>query len=733
MFDSIDVNVTAIMNRSQFELALDRTKSSDWSQFEVLCSKFLASDHPSMRTMASPSGDGGRDSELLSPDGENHICAQYSVTGKWEAKIRATSKRLNENFKDVKILIYLSSQEIGAKGDKIKKELMKQGVFLDIRDKNWFLDRFDSDDGKISGAEEFFERIGRPYLEGQQVIETKRSALSNQEAKAALVYLGMQWEDAQTDKGLTKLSYEALVRAALRKTSADNRLSREAVYAAIQSFLPSQPLSSIKQHADSALKRLDKNVIKHREKEDEFHLAHDEHVRLSEKLAVQDLQESALDREILSNVESFTIDQDDVTNRALCKITKQVLDLSLLKSGENFAASVLAGTIQKLDKDLLKNLVLERLSQQSPLLKPGMEKFPSIILSALEQTIRSENESIRKHLKTLSDTYTLFAFLRETSDVQKATKKIFSFGKIWLDTTLILPLIADHLRPEEGDKRFSVIVRNLIACGAEVFVSEAAINEVLNHIRLSIMCSKPGMQWNGRIPYLYSQYMQDGRDRSKFSEWVTQFRGGERPDQDIRDFLAHEYQIKYDELNEDYLRSNEELRFIVDRLWREAHETRRSTMRIVGDSDAVDILIRNDVVSYLGIIERRKREKLNELGYQHWWLTIDSTAWAIRNALISELKDPPSSPLMSLDFLVQNMSFGPNKNFLTRSDEQLLPVLLDLDVSQMVPAEVLRVAEDVRQRNEGQPEYVIRRKVRDACDRARRQIGVFTKGLDQIE
>ncbi|PRE23712.1 hypothetical protein C6P79_21170 [Burkholderia multivorans] len=88
---------------------------------------------------------------------------------------------------------------------------------------------------------------------------------------------------------------------------------------------------------------------------------------------------------------------------------------------------------------------------------------------------------------------------------------------------------------------------------------------------------------------------------------------------------------------------------------------------------------------------------------------------------------------MSLDFVVQNMSFGPNKNLLTRSDEQLLPVLLDFEISQVVPPEVLKVADEVRAQNEDQPEYVIRRKVRDACDRARRQIGDYTKGLNSIQ
>jgi hypothetical protein len=684
------------MNRSQFELSLSHTKPSDWAHFESLCSGFLASDHPSMRTMASPSGDGGRDSQLYNPDGQNIVCAQYSVTESWDTKIKNTKKRLLENFKDVKILIYMSNQEIGAKGDSVKSELQKEGIFLDIRDKNWFLDRFNADEHKASSAEEFFERIGRPYLEGQQVISTKRAALSNQESKAALVYLGMQWEDANTDKGLTKLSYEALVRSVLRNTSAQKLMSRAEIHGAIHLLLPSQSLETIAKYADAALNRLNKTVFKYKKDEDSFHLAHEEHLRLTEKLIEQDLQEIALDQEISSSVRLYSENIPDNAILLLTKVTKQVLDLSLLKAGENFATSVLAGLIHKLDKDVVSSLILEKVAEQGSALAKWANQSPKIVTAALADTIKSQNDAVRKHLKILSDTYTLFAFLRETPDVQKATKKIFSFGKIWLDTTLILPLLADQLREDDSARRFSYIIKNLVASGVQVFLSEAAVNEVLNHIRLSLACAGLGQQWKGRIPYLFSQYIQDGRDRSRFADWAGQFRGFERPELDIKEFFLEEYGIKYEELSLDYSGADEKIRFAVDRLWREAHKTRRGNMKVVADSETLDILIRNDVVSYLGIVERRKRETSTELGYQNWWLTIDSTAWAIHESLAQEFPTPPSSPLMSLDFIVQNMSFGPIKNQLTRSAEQLLPTLLDFDISQVVPSEVLKVADDVR-------------------------------------
>lgn len=290
------------MNRSQFELALNQVKPSDWAYFETLCSTFLASEHPNIRTLASVSGDGGRDAELFSPDDGSYVCAQYSVTKSWKTKIKQTKERVISKFKDIKIIIYMSNREIGADADEIKAEFLKSKLFLDVRDKNWFLERYQADDEKYKGAEEFFDRIGRPYLEGCEVITKKRPSLSNQEAKAALVYLGMQLEDSQTAKGLTKLSYEALVRAALRKTSSSNCMSKESICQVISSYLPSHSIDSIRKYVESVLNRLNKNIIKKKGGSDAYHLAFDESERLNGKLATQELHDRALDDEIILTI-----------------------------------------------------------------------------------------------------------------------------------------------------------------------------------------------------------------------------------------------------------------------------------------------------------------------------------------------------------------------------------------------------------------------------------------------
>lgn len=75
---------------TRFVFALERAKPSDWERFEKLASEFLAPEWPSIRTVATPSGDGGRDAELFSPDGDPSVLIQYSVAEDWERKIKDT-------------------------------------------------------------------------------------------------------------------------------------------------------------------------------------------------------------------------------------------------------------------------------------------------------------------------------------------------------------------------------------------------------------------------------------------------------------------------------------------------------------------------------------------------------------------------------------------------------------------------------------------------------------------
>jgi hypothetical protein len=57
-----------------------------------------------------------------------------------------------------------------------------------------------------------------------------------------------------------------------------------------------------------------------------------------------------------------------------------------------------------------------------------------------------------------------------------------------------------------------------------------------------------------------------------------------------------------------------------------------------------------------------------------------------------------------------------------------MPVILELRVGEYLPADVLNIANGVREENKDYPELVIRRKVRDALDAAKSRRGELANG-----
>jgi len=727
------------MNRRLFELALDKTRPSDWEYFEELSSGFLASELPSLRTMASPSGDGGRDSELFSSDGSIYVAVQYSVSKDFDPKVMRTIKRLEENFDQIRVLIYCTNQQIGAKGDALKQKCLGKGISLDIRDKSWFLERYKLDDNKYSCASQLVDVIARPLLESEAIIENSRPALTSLESKAALTYLGMQWEDENTNKGLTKIAFESLVRAALRNTKSENRMTRKNVHEKVITFIPSSDPVEIEKNVDSALNKLNKKVIRHWTKEDEFCLTHDEVNRIQERVAETECEEVEFSNEVGRLVENEREDSDHINDENIEEISNRILriiDNYLIKSGESFAYSVVSGDICLNDHNTLKNCIFSDITDV-PSEEDYLVHFPDIALNVIARLLSSNLTAVKIHLKKISDTYTLYSFLRETPDVQKVTKKIFSHGKIWLDTTIVLPLLVETFYREEQNKKYTNIASSLIESGVELCVTDGVIREVLQHIIISITCSRRNIsQWNGRVPFLYYHYVEQGYEPGKFASSIENFHGQYRPEDDIEEYLKHNFNIVVEPLVDALELVDEDTRFRIETLWSEAHRGRRNENGNGNgnfDEAITEALIKHDVESYVGVIGMRQKEQVSELGYKHWWLTIDSLAWKIRNKLKEEFERPPSSPLMSLDFLANTLSFGPSRTNFSRDQEQLLPLFFEADASEYMPRELIEIANSVREKNEGQPEHVIRRKVRDTCDRMKRRYGKVTQSAVDAE
>jgi hypothetical protein len=280
------------------------------------------------------------------------------------------------------------------------------------------------------------------------------------------------------------------------------------------------------------------------------------------------------------------------------------------------------------------------------------------------------------------------------------------------------------LQEDESQRRLTGVFKSCNAAGIELRVTTGIIQEINAHMQKSLTCSQyPTSAWKGPIPFLYSFFLQTGQGAADFRKWLSLFRGDERPEDDITQFLFEVFAIQKMDLEEAALKVDPELRWAADRLWSNAHIERRRNSQMSDDA-TTQILIQHDIETYLGVIALRRTEQVTELGYRHWLLTLDKIAWEIRDRLRAEFpsKTPPS-PLLSLSFLVNNLTFGPKRHLLRKGDEFSLPLLLDIEMMESLPHDIREIADKVRKENDGLPEYVIRRRVRDAIERAKRSRG----------
>jgi hypothetical protein len=726
------------MRHERLQLALERLEGSHWALFERLASAFLSAEFDSLRTTATPSGDEGRDSELFSPEGEPSVVLQYSVAVDWSTKIRKTAKRLRETNEKANVLIYATNQDIGAKGDELRRELRKKYLLaLDIRDQNWFLERVSGDARKEAAAEELAGAIVDPLL-AQKGVSRAATELSTGEAVAALTYLALQWQDDIRGKGLTKLSFEALVRSVLLGTDSSYRLPRSTVKERIRALLPGHADVQVNTHTDAALRRLTKKAIRHWVKEDEFCLTHDEVQKLNDHLTHATLAEQELKSALRDVVVSILPEGQvgpDLVDQVADK-ARRVVERFLFERSQAFAIAVSTGQMKTmLAADDLRNSAIQVIGAQGlPKLKDV--DWLAVLTAAAGEMLISPAASIQAHLRSLADSYTLLAFLKQTPDVQAAVEKMFSQGEVWLDTSVVLPLFAEELF-EDGPGRFTRMVRAAREAGLALYVTSGVVEEVERHMNRSLAFARVGPgEWRGTPPYLVGQYLESGGSPKTLASWLDNYRGSERPLDDIADYLAEEFGIERRELADAAAAAAEPLRLALQSIWYEAHKRRRVGRKGTAiDELALTRLVSHDVECYSGIVQVRKQEKASPFGYSAWWLTLDQTAFELEAPLREALgENPPHSPVMSADFLVNYLAFGPVRRRVTKATEASLPVALEPSIVRYFTPELLEQAEKIRAELRDLPERVARRRVRDFVERAKRRLGpVARAGLRDLD
>ena len=716
------------MRRERLQLALERIKPNQWHIFEEFAAQFHIGQYPNLRTVASSSGDKGRDGEIFSPFDQTPVLLQYSVSADWRKKIMDTIKRINRNFLRANLLIYVTNQSILSAADSLKIILMKDfNIALDIHDMNWFLDRLDNDSYRQAAAERLAEVIVDPFLASKGVLAHSAPALTTPEYQAALTFLQLQWEDDTRNKGLTKLSFDALVRTILRDTGIERRISRSEVYRRMRDLLPNHNEMQLQQLVDSALSRLNKRYIRHWTKDDEFCLTHDETIRVRERLAAIEMANAELDKRILSIAPSSNLSARE--RELFCSVSRLAINKFLLQRAELFASAITNDRTSSLKFDDLQVAIKEAINDEMHDIRQDRKQyFLEEIFLSVRRILVDPPPLVQSNLRAKADAYTILSFLGHTPDVQAAVTKMFSHGMIWLDTTIVLPLFAETLI-QDGNRRFTQMVKVATASGLKLKITPGVIEEVERHMNQCLIYARNGHErWSGRVPFLVEAYLRSGRGVSTVASWIESFEGTARPEDDLAEYLEEFFDIERESLEEYVLDAAEELRHIVQEAWASAHDRRRAKGERELDEIALLRLVRHDVENYLGVVERRRDEKVSPLGYSTWWLSLDRVAGQVDQRLRDELgREAPATPLMSADFLVNYLSVGPNRARIGKEREALLPILLDVDMYDELPADLLVEAERIRRDSDGLPEHVIRRRVRDHLDAAKRRRGRVTE------
>jgi hypothetical protein len=712
------------MPNARFEFALERVSSSDWRVFEKLASEFLVIEFPDIRTMAAPSGDGGRDAEPFVIDSEPTMVFQYSVSADWRTKISSTLTRLATTFPSARHLVYVTSQQIGADADEYRAQLRKQSIALDVRDRSWFVERESSHTQRTYASEEFCIALADPILANRGLLQSA-SHLTSANGQVALLHLALEQHDGDSDRNITKRCFESLVLASLNQTDAENRKDASQIQTAVKELVPAGAAGQVDALVAGALKRLSSKggSIKFVRKSNDYHMSFTEVDRLKESTAKFLLEQERLDAELsTAALKTLTSSLSAIELSSTIETLRRVLETVLFRSGEAFAAAIRSGDPFQLDTDV----VFQELVSQQVKLPISLDEATSIIISVLDRP----SSEVREHLRRVADAYTLFAFLRQTPDVQKVLLQIFSEGEIWLDTSAILPLIGESLIEDPDERSYTLLLRAAIDAGLSLHVTEGVLEEVERHLNRCIAFTHSSNHtWEGRTPFIYSAYILSGRPSAQFLAWQEEIRGTSRPLEDVQLYLHDEFAINVKSLADHADSGSTPLRGAVQDLWSASHDKRRAGGVYATDPATVARLVAHDVECAVGIIQLRKNTPPSPMGFQAWWLTLDSTARRMNEYLKDRLgKDAPRSPVLSPDFLGQLLRLGPLRTAVEKNLKVGFPFITNISRMENIPRELIELADKVRADSADLNERLIRRRVRDALDEVRAKQGPAALG-----
>jgi hypothetical protein len=714
----------------RLRLALDQMDQDDGFEFERFANEFLASELPALRPVAGVH-DGGRDAFVHSTEHAPNVFCQHSVTRDWKRKIADTVATLRKNGFEPRELIYCTNREVQRDADELRAALRREGLSLDIRDRSWFEAVANGTPARIAAAERIATRYVDPLLSSRKIIADLSPALSDEEERVTATYLQLELVSKDPSKGLSKSCVEALVSVALREATPDQLVSRAAVRSAVARQLPGSEIDRAHLLADNALTRLvRRDVVKHHRKEDGFTLAFPYRTEMSDRLqgllsARSELRsESALrTQEIAARLGlDFEFSPESLAADAL-----SLLDYQLCERGR-LAAVALAGRGDFFaPRDSLAQLAREMVSSRPELLQSvgqiGADRFADVVPLIAAELASYPTPKLLERLRITSDAYCLQFALQQTGDVQDALRKIISGTSLLVDTSVLIPAMAERLLPQP-QRRLCNLLRGAAAIGCRLIVGDDVLNEVDTHldriryayrIRTEGLVARIGATGAANFEAALIRAYLEARDAKRFGgsfdDYIELFKGRGNPLQDLVEYLREDLSIHYDEMPADRAKVDDARLAELYDDWKQ-HKRRRPWV----DEAAFETLVLHDVRSFL-LIERLRKQGMAAQHYGHrwWWLVLDGSAFRFDRLRRSAGQ---GSICMSPEFFSRYVSLTPKPVGIAATARDLLPVCLEVSELGFVPPDLREEAIRTYEAAKDVPEYLRRRRLRDLVNKA---------------
>lgn len=682
------------------------TEEEHADTFERFANAFLVDDYPELKALGGKK-DKGMDAYIYDGEaGKTIIVVQSCVSpaSRARTKVLATIKKLKENKLLPEIFIYCTSDIVGTELDETKKELRRDyKVALDVCDAAWFVARHQTSQNRAASSDAYARETLEPFVRSLQPDKLYSLVLSEGQQRVAIQYLEAVSLDRSKDGNLTKGIFDALIACVTRDSEPPAKVySKNSIVASICRMFPAGHAARIKEIVPGRIQHLVHKKALHLDRKAGGYVLS---FKFKEKIQgniqkAQDLELgflTALGAAVKQAADDLKVDYEFSTER-LVEIGHQVVLWYLREQGK-----VVSDPTAALLNILNAEKLLEEFLKQHPLPKPTVkaplteEQVKDLLPPALFATLNTNDQEVRKYLRGKADLFIVHGFLQTTPDVQEACRKLLGGDILYLDTTILIRCIAEHYS-SGSRKPLLDTLEGAKQLGYQLRTWKPYIGELVAHLRNRVQ-QEWANHYRHRSPKELAVLLRTARtlvrvfcERAKahggtLPDIVNEILGKTNEQDNAIEFLREVFGIVTEELPR-LDGDDEEVRSRAHEAWLTVKRRPESIQE-----DRFQILVDNDVNSYVSILRLRRTLRVDGPDYGHkiWYLSLDRVPWRIAR-ILSPNRDATYEVAMSFSYLmncVATLAIAGKANI----PDELIPATTILEESELVPVAIRAIYE----------------------------------------